>query len=61
MLTCRKLLQKLYEEIKRYEDIFPRSVGDKVGCIETVNIIYEFEKESEETCKNISIGRIGNR
>lgn len=23
--------------------------GDKVGCIETNNTIYEFEKESEET------------
>lgn len=38
IMTCQKLLEKAYEQIKRYEDIFPCSVGD------TVYVLTECEK-----------------
>lgn len=51
-LICKGLLQKAYEAVKRYEEMFPCKVGDKLYCpskytktiavIETVEI-YTFK------------------
>lgn len=30
--TCRGLLQKAYEVVKRYEEMFPCKVGDELYC-----------------------------
>lgn len=30
--TCKGLLQKAYEKIKEYEEMFPCKVGDKLYC-----------------------------
>lgn len=38
IMTCRKLLEEVYEEIKRYKDMFPCNVGD------TVCVLAECEK-----------------
>lgn len=32
VLTCRGLLQKAHEVVKRYEEMFPCKVGDKLYC-----------------------------
>lgn len=30
IMSCRELLEEVYDEIKRYEDMFPCEIGDKV-------------------------------
>ena len=49
VLTCRVLLEKAYERIKRYEDIFPCEVGDKVYAIHFKKI-HTFFVEGFEIC-----------
>ena len=42
--TCRGLLQKAYEVVKQYEEIFPCKVGDKLYCPnQYTKMIAEFE------------------
>lgn len=42
--TCEGLLQEAYEQVKKYEDMFPCEVGDTVYYpVKTQNRIVEFE------------------
>lgn len=43
-LICKELLQKAYEVVKRYEEMFPCKVGDKLYCPNQYRkMIAEFE------------------
>lgn len=52
-LTCPGLLQKAYEVVKRYEEMFPCKVGDKLYCPnQHAKMIAEFEVAEIYTFKD---------
>ena len=54
VLTCRGLLQKAYEVVKRYEETFPCWIGDAVYADSRVFGILEYEVDNIAINKTIT-------
>lgn len=53
IVTCPSLLQKAYEAVKRYEEMFPCKVGDNLYCPnQYTKMIAEFEAVEIYTFKD---------